>query len=77
MKIAPLALVPIFVPPTACVYHLIVLPVEVAAKFELAFGQTVVGFAETADGAAGPPLTVTFTETLLTLTQPPELKASA
>jgi hypothetical protein len=54
-----------------------VFPVEVALRFELEFGHTVVGVAETADGAAGPPDTVTATDTLLTLTQPPALNASA
>ena len=48
--LAALALVPKFVPPTDCVYHLMVLPAEVALRFTVAPGHTELGVALIAVG---------------------------
>ena len=52
-KLAPLRLVPVLVPPVGTVYQLMLLPEEVAFKFEVAFMQTVEGVAVTEVGADG------------------------
>ena len=72
-KFAPLALVPIFTPPDATVYHRIVFPAEVALRFDDAPAQIVAGVAVTAVGAAGNAVTVTVTAVLVALTQPDAL----
>ena len=65
-KSAPLALVPRDVPPEEVVYHLILFPVEVAFRFEVALMHTVVGFADTGVGTAGKPETVSVVVMVLT-----------
>jgi len=76
-KSAPVLLVPIFEPPLGVVYHLIVFPVEVAFRLEVAPGHIVPGVAETDVGVEGL-LTVTVTDVLEELEHPDEeLYASA
>ena len=60
-KFAPLALVPIAVPPVATVYQLMVFPDEVAFKFTLVPEQIVVALVVTAVGAVGAAFTITDT----------------
>ena len=50
---APLAVVPIAVPADGTVYQLMVLPVEVAFRFEEPPGHTLEGVAVTGVGGAG------------------------
>lgn len=76
-KSTPLALVPILLPPEATVYHLIVLPDNVAFIFDEAPAQIADGFAVTEVGAAGNGFTVTVTEVRVALGQPSVLKDSA
>ena len=52
-KLAALALVPSDVPPVADVYQLMLLPVDVAFKFDVPLMQTVAGLALTEVGADG------------------------
>ena len=59
-KFAPLALVPIAVPPEATVYHCIVFPADVALRLEEEPAQIVAGVAVTEVGAAGIELTVSI-----------------
>ena len=58
-KFAPLALVPIFAPPVATVYHCIVLPAEVALRLDVAPVQIAEAVAVTGAGADGNGFTVT------------------
>ena len=78
-KLAPLALVPNKVPPTAALYQRMVLPAEVAVKLAVAPGQTGLGVAVNAVGTPGAtPVTVTVTAVLEQLiTEVPALNASA
>ena len=52
-KFAPLALVPMFVPPVETVYQYIVLPEEIAFKLDEAPAQIEAGVAVTEVGVAG------------------------
>ena len=56
-KFAPLALVPSEVPPVGVVYQAMLLPVDVAFKFEVALMHTVDGVAVAEAGAEGSALT--------------------
>lgn len=76
-KFAPLALVPILLPPVATVYHLIVLLVDVAFKLEIEPAQIVAAVAVTKVGSVGNGFTVTVTEVRLALAQPAGVNASA
>jgi hypothetical protein len=76
-KFAPLALVPILLPPVATVYHLIVLIADVAFKLEVEPAQIVPAVAVTEVGAAGNGFTVTVTEVRVALAQPAGVNASA
>ena len=60
LKSAPLALVPILVPPVDTVYHFMVLPAEVALMFVEAPVQIADGVADTADAVVASGLTVTL-----------------
>jgi hypothetical protein len=66
-KFVPLVLDPILVPPVATVYHLIVLPADVAFRLDDAPAQIAEGVAVTNIGAAGTRLTVTITGVLVEL----------
>ena len=76
-KSAPLALVPIAVPPEATVYHCIVFPADVALRLDELPAQIAAGVAVTEVGAAGKGLTVTVTEVRVALIQPAPVNASA
>ena len=69
-KFVPLALVPILLPPVATVYHLIVLPADVAFRFDEPPAHIEVGVAVTEVGTDGNGLTVTVTEVRVALAQP-------
>jgi hypothetical protein len=76
-KSAPLALVPILLPPDATVYHLIVLPADVAFRFDEPPAHIEVAVAVTKEGTDGKGLTVTVNEVRVALTQPAAVNASA
>ena len=59
LKFAPLADVPMVVPPVDTVYQLMLFPVEVALRFEFAPTQIAAGDAVTLVGVAGSALTLT------------------
>ena len=76
-KFAALALVPIVLPPVATVYHLMVLPDDVAFRFDEEPAHIVDAVAVTEVGADGIGFTVTVTGVRAALTHPAPLNASA
>ena len=75
-KFAALALVPIVIPPVATVYQLMVLPDDVAFRFEEEPTHIAAAVAVTEVGADGIGFTVTVTA-VRALTHPAPLNASA